>query len=92
MGIKLAKQIQLKHPHHDIDIVCPIPETSRTMALSCAEYLKLPYVEGIIKNRYIARTFIMPGQTLRMSSVRLKLNPLKVYFIYSFLYYFFRQN
>lgn len=80
MGIELAKEILRLHPDNDIDIICPIPETSRTMALSAAKYMNKPYAEGIIKNRYIARTFIMPGQTMRMSSVRLKLNPLRVFY------------
>jgi amidophosphoribosyltransferase len=60
MGEKLAKKILTLYPEHDIDVVMPIPETSRTSALACAFDLKRPYREGFIKNRYIARTFIMP--------------------------------
>mmetsp|Transcript_4442 Transcript_4442/g.7272 ORF Transcript_4442/g.7272 Transcript_4442/m.7272 type:complete len:655 (+) Transcript_4442:211-2175(+) len=77
MGEKLAKKILMLHPEHDIDIVMPIPETSRTSALQCAHVLGRPYREGFIKNRYIARTFIMPGQEMRRKTVRLKLNTIK---------------
>lgn len=61
-------------------MVIPIPDTSRTAALSLANKLKLRYTEGFIKNRYIGRTFIMPGQTARKKSVRRKLNPIDVEF------------
>lgn len=77
MGEKLAKKIMRKHPDHDIDVVIPIPDTSRTSALQAAYILARPFREGYIKNRYIARTFIMPGQATRKKSVRLKLNTIK---------------
>ncbi len=80
MGIKLAKKIKREWADHDIDVVIPIPDTSRTAALSLANKLKLRYTEGFIKNRYIGRTFIMPGQTARRKSVRRKLNPIDVEF------------
>lgn len=80
MGIKLAKKIKKEWADHDIDVVIPIPDTSRTAALSLANKLKLRYTEGFIKNRYIGRTFIMPGQTARKKSVRRKLNPIDVEF------------
>lgn len=60
MGEKLARKILAIAPALDIDIVIPIPETSRTAALTCAQVLQKPYREGFIKNRYIARTFLMP--------------------------------
>jgi amidophosphoribosyltransferase len=77
MGEKLAYQIMDRYPDHDIDVVIPIPDTSRTSALQAAYILGRPYREGFIKNRYIARTFIMPGQETRKKSVRLKLNTIK---------------
>jgi amidophosphoribosyltransferase len=77
MGEKLAYKIMDKHPDHDIDVVIPIPDTSRTSALQLAYILGRPFREGFIKNRYIARTFIMPGQATRKKSVRLKLNTIK---------------
>lgn len=77
MGEKLAQKIVRKHPDHDIDVVIPIPDTSRTSALQAAYQLGRPFREGFIKNRYIARTFIMPGQETRKKSVRLKLNTIK---------------
>jgi amidophosphoribosyltransferase len=77
MGEKLAHKIMRKHPEHDIDVVIPIPDTSRTSALQAAYALGRPFREGYIKNRYIARTFIMPGQETRKKSVRLKLNTIK---------------
>ena len=80
MGEKLAEKIQRVWPNHDIDVVMPIPDTSRTAALQLAEKLGLPYREGFIKNRYIGRTFIMPGQTLRKKSVRQKLNAIGLEF------------
>lgn len=77
MGEKLANKIQKMFPDHDIDTVIPIPETSRTAALQCAHILNKPYREGFVKNRYIARTFIMPGQEARRKTVRLKLNTIR---------------
>jgi len=80
MGEKLAEKIKRVHPESEIDVVIPIPDTSRTSALACANSLGLPYREGFIKNRYIGRTFIMPGQAKRKKSVRLKLNTIKSLF------------
>lgn len=80
MGIKLAKKIRRVWPEHDIDVVIPIPDTSRTAALALANELGVRYTEGFIKNRYIGRTFIMPGQKVRKKSVRRKLNPIDVEF------------
>lgn len=77
MGEKLACRILNRYPEHDIDVVIPIPDTSRTSAVQVAYFLGRPYREGFIKNRYIARTFIMPGQETRKKSVRLKLNTIK---------------
>jgi len=76
MGISLAHSIQAKWREHDIDAVIPVPDTSRTAAAEIGRVLKLPYREGFIKNRYIGRTFIMPGQAARKKSVRQKLNPI----------------
>jgi amidophosphoribosyltransferase len=67
-------------PDHDIDVVIPIPDTSRTSALQLANHLGVNYREGFIKNRYIGRTFIMPGQQQRKKSVRQKLNPIELEF------------
>ena len=80
MGDKLAEKIKKMFPNHDIDVVIPIPDTSRTSALQTAYGLQRPFREGFIKNRYIARTFIMPGQATRRKSVRLKLNTIKAEF------------
>lgn len=77
MGKKLAEKIKRVYPDHGIDVVIPIPDTSRTSALQAAYDLDRPFREGFIKNRYIARTFIMPGQASRKKSVRLKLNTIK---------------
>jgi amidophosphoribosyltransferase len=77
MGEKLASRILQRYPNHNIDVVIPIPDTSRTAALQAAYHMKVPFQEGFIKNRYIARTFIMPGQATRKKSVRLKLNTIK---------------
>jgi len=76
MGTQLGKKILKEWPEHDIDVVIPIPDTSRTAALEMARILKLEYREGFIKNRYIGRTFIMPGQKMRKKSVKQKLNPI----------------
>jgi len=74
MGVSLAEKIRREFAHLDIDVVIPIPDTSRPSALQLANRLDVPYREGFIKNRYIGRTFIMPGQALRKKSVRQKLN------------------
>ena len=80
MGERLANKIKRVWPDIDIDVVIPIPDTSRTAALQMAYELDLPYREGFIKNRYIGRTFIMPGQAERKKSVRQKLNAIDVEF------------
>ena len=80
MGEMLAQKILREFPEHDIDVVIPIPDTSRTSALELAHTLGVPYREGFMKNRYIGRTFIMPGQKLRKKSVRQKLNPIDLEF------------
>ncbi|MEE9327796.1 MAG: amidophosphoribosyltransferase [Cocleimonas sp.] len=80
MGHKLANKVKKKWENHDIDVVIPIPDTSRTSAHEMAITLDVPYREGYIKNRYIGRTFIMPGQAQRKKSVRRKLNPLDIEF------------
>jgi len=77
MGVMLAQKILRENPQHDIDTVIPIPDTSRTSALALAQSLGVNYSEGFVKNRYIGRTFIMPEQSVRRSSVRLKLNAVK---------------
>lgn len=76
MGRKLAAKIERQWPHHDIDVVIPIPDTSLTAAFELANWLGLTYREAFIKNRYINRTFIMPSQRQREVSVRRKLNPI----------------
>ncbi len=80
MGKYLARKIEREFPDHDIDVVLPIPDTSRTAALQLSYTLGVKYSEGFIKNRYIGRTFIMPGQTQRKKSVRQKLNPIELEF------------
>ena len=80
MGRKLGDRIQQEWPGHDIDVVIPIPDTSRTSALELAQHLGVTYREGFMKNRYIGRTFIMPGQTQRKKSVRQKLNAIDIEF------------
>lgn len=74
MGAKLAKKIEQLGLTEKIDVVIPIPDTSRPIALELSQTLGLKYREGFIKNRYIGRTFIMPGQKERKKSVRQKLN------------------
>ncbi|VAW74962.1 Amidophosphoribosyltransferase [hydrothermal vent metagenome] len=80
MGEALAEKIRQERPEHDIDVVIPIPDTSRTAALQLANNLGIKYREGFIKNRYIGRTFIMPGQQQRKKSVRQKLNAIDLEF------------
>lgn len=80
MGEKLADKIKRVWPDHDIDVVIPIPDTSRTSALQLAYNLGVKFREGFIKNRYIGRTFIMPGQNERKKSVRQKLNAIGLEF------------
>ncbi len=80
MGEELAGKIVRDFPEHDIDVVIPIPDTSRTSALQVAYHLGVKYREGFIKNRYIGRTFIMPGQEERRKSVRRKLNAIDLEF------------
>jgi amidophosphoribosyltransferase len=81
MGEKLAEKILREWgDEHDIDVVIPIPDTSRTSALELANKLGVKFREGFMKNRYIGRTFIMPGQQQRKKSVRQKLNPVELEF------------
>ena len=80
MGQALARKILREKPDHDIDVVIPVPDTSRTAALPLAFDLDVKYREGFIKNRYIGRTFIMPGQKARKKSVRQKLNAIDLEF------------
>ena len=80
MGSKLAEKIVRDFPKHDIDVIIPIPDTSRSAALQLSYDLGVKYQEGFIKNRYIGRTFIMPGQTQRKKSVRQKLNAINIEF------------
>jgi amidophosphoribosyltransferase len=80
MGEQLAGKIVRDFPDHDIDVVIPIPDTSSTSALQVAYHLGVKYREGFIKNRYIGRTFIMPGQAERVQSVRRKLNAIPLEF------------
>src|SRR6204780_279063 len=80
MGDRLADKILRERPIHDIDVVIPIPDPSRTSALQLAQRLGVKYREGFIKNRYIGRTFIMPGQEQREKSVRRKLNAIDLEF------------
>ena len=80
MGTSLAEKIKREWPDKKIDVVIPIPDTSRPCALQVGVALGLDYREGFIKNRYIGRTFIMPGQALRKKSVRQKLNPIGIEF------------
>ena len=74
MGKKLAKQIKKKKL--DIDVIMPVPDSSRAAAFAISDELDIKYREGLVKNRYIGRTFIMPGQKVRKKSIRYKLNPI----------------
>ena len=80
MGEYLADEILARYPDHGIDVVIPVPDTSRTCALPLAHRLNVKYREGFVKNRYIGRTFIMPGQNLRQKSVRQKFNTIELEF------------
>ncbi len=80
MGEKLADKLKRERPDHDIDVVIPIPDTSRTCALQLAQKLGIKYREGFNNNRYIGRTFIMPGQEQRLKSVRRKLSAIEFEF------------
>jgi len=80
MGESLADRIKRQYRHLDIDVVIPIPDSSRPAAMELSKRLNLPYREGFIKNRYIGRTFIMPGQGIRRKSVRQKLNSIAMEF------------
>ena len=80
MGESLAEKIRREWGELDIDVVIPIPDSSRPAAMQLANRLSLAYREGFIKNRYIGRTFIMPGQAMRQKSVRQKLNAIGVEF------------
>jgi amidophosphoribosyltransferase len=74
MGQKLAQNVLANRPDHDIDVVIPVPDSGRDVALPIADGLDVDYREGFVKNRYVGRTFIMPGQTSRKKSIRKKLN------------------
>lgn len=76
MGIKLAEKIKREWAHVPIDVVVPIPSTSRIAAQEIATRLNIPYRDALVRNRYVGRTFIMPGQAQRKQSIRRKLNPI----------------
>ena len=80
MGEMLGEKIRRQFSHLDVDVVIPIPDSSRPSALQLALGLGVPYREGFVKNRYIGRTFIMPGQAVRRRSVRQKLNAISMEF------------
>lgn len=79
-GEKLAEKILRERPNHDIDVVVPIPDSSRVAGQALAHKLGVKFREGLVKNRYIGRTFIMPGQQMRKKSVRQKLNTISLEF------------
>src|SRR5690606_29318535 len=80
MGGTLGEKILREWPDHDIDVVIPIPDTSRDSAMELANVLGVKYREGFVKNRYVGRTFIMPGQGERARSVKRKLNAIPLEF------------
>ncbi|WP_386686503.1 amidophosphoribosyltransferase [Lonepinella sp. MS14437] len=80
MGERLGQKIAREWKDVDIDVVIPVPETSNDIALRIAHVLNKPYRQGFVKNRYVGRTFIMPGQTQRVSAVRRKLNTISAEF------------
>jgi amidophosphoribosyltransferase len=80
MGETLAQRLISTMPPNEIDVVIPIPESSRPSAMQLAQKIGKPYREGFVKNRYVGRTFIMPGQAVRKKSVRQKLNAIGVEF------------
>ena len=80
LGETLAQRLISTMPPSDIDVVIPIPESSRPSAMQLAQKIGKPYREGFVKNRYVGRTFIMPGQGVRKKSVRQKLNAIDVEF------------
>ena len=82
MGDRLAAQVkrELLDAGEQIDVVIPVPDTSRVAALQLAQCLHIPYREGFVKNRYVGRTFIMPGQNVRRKNVRRKLNAMALEF------------
>ncbi len=80
MGETLAQRLISTIPPNEIDVVIPIPESSRPSAMQLAQKIGKPYREGFVKNRYVGRTFIMPGQGVRKKSVRQKLNAIGVEF------------
>jgi len=82
MGDALAEKVKviLAEANIEVDVVIPVPDTSRVAALNLAQRLQLPYREGFIKNRYVGRTFIMPGQQMRKKNVRKKLNAMALEF------------
>lgn len=80
LGEYLADEVARQIPLSEIDVVMPIPDSSRPAAQQLAQKLNLPYREGFIKNRYVGRTFIMPGQAVRKKAVRQKLNAMAVEF------------
>jgi amidophosphoribosyltransferase len=79
-GEKLAEKILRERPQHDVDVVIPIPDSSRVAGQALAYKLGVKFREGLVKNRYIGRTFIMPGQQMRKKSVRQKLNAIRLEF------------
>jgi amidophosphoribosyltransferase len=80
MGELLAKRISEEYPNHEIEAVIPVPDSGRIASLDLAKHLGVPYREGFVKNRYIGRTFLMPGQSVRKDSVRKKLNTIEAEF------------